>query len=91
MAHSPKQPVLTTRASCSMPWAFSSRSKASMILGLLEEEQPVPVQTRIWERTKFICNSSPYSAAPMVYSATGLWLTRCSETMRGTISGVSFT
>ena len=32
-----------------------------------------------------------HSAAPMVYSTTGLWFTRCSETMRGTFSGVSLT
>ena len=63
-----------------------------MILGLLEEEQPVPVHTRMWDRTKFISYpSSVYSAAPMVYSVTGLWLTRCSATMRGTFSGESFT
>ena len=43
-----------------------------MMAGLLEEEQPVPVHTRIWERTKFMSTTSPYSAAPMVYSVTAL-------------------
>ena len=36
------------------------------------EEQPVPVHTRMWARTKSISLSSSYSAAPMVYSVTGL-------------------
>ena len=63
----------------------------NILLKLLEEEQPVPVQTRMWERIKLILFPSLYSAAPMVYSSTTRPLTRCSLTMEATFSGVIFT
>ena len=74
-----------------MPWRASCFSNSAMILGLSEEEQPVPVHTRMWERIKLMSLSLPYSAAPMVYSSTTRPLTKCSLTMEATLSGVIFT